>query len=140
MGGRKALWTSVVVAVAGVVGLSAYLAVAGLNKASALAAVVTACVELVALVIGIYSVASSRNKAGGNHVDQTSIRGDLTQVHAVEGGVRIHRRDVRWIPRGPRSASKAKRPAPGGTQSVTNSQIDGHVDQIDDVGDSVELD
>jgi hypothetical protein len=139
MRGRVLVWIAAIVAAGGIVGLAAYLAVAGLTKASAAAGVVVAFVELVALVVGVYGVTRERRDArGGQAVTSASVGGDLTQIRGVKGKVRLRRRAPGGVPaRLP--TSTGEEPLPGNGQSVTGAQVAGDLDQIDDVGSDVEL-
>jgi hypothetical protein len=143
MRGRVLVWIAVAIAVAGLAGLGAYLAIAGLDKASAVAGVVVAFAELTSLALGVYGVTRERrSSAAGQIVTGTSVGGNLAQVRAVKGSVRI-----RHPPAGP-AADAPPAPAPRASdsgilphdgQSVTGSRIAGHVDQVDDVAGDVEM-
>ena len=139
MRGRVLVWIAVIIAAGGIAGLAAYLAAAGLTKASAVAGVVVAFVELAALAVGVYGVTRERRSTGdGQTIAGTLVGGDLTQVRGVKGGVRIHHRTPGVVPAAP-STTTADGPPPGDGQSVMDSRIAGHLDQIGDVGGDVDL-
>jgi uncharacterized protein (TIGR02588 family) len=139
MRGRALVWITVGVAACGVAGLGAYLAVAGLTEASAVAGVIVAFVELAALVVGIYGVTRERRSAGGSQaVAGTSVGGDLRQVRAVKGNVRVRRAADGPLPSAPPPPAVGGL-RPGDGQSVTNSWVSGHLGQVDDVGGDADL-
>lgn len=141
MRGRAFIWAATVVAVAGIAGLGAYLAIAGLDKASAASGVVVGCVELVALAVGVYGVVRERrDTASSQVVSTTSVAGSIAQVRRVKGNVRLSRPIVPPPPDVSSPMTKLDGSHSPGAQSVTGSQVSGHLDQVDDVSGDVELD
>lgn len=140
MRGRGLIWAAVVIAATGMAGLGAYLAVAGLDKASAVAGVVVAFVELAALALGVYGVTRERGSTAGDQtVAGTSVGGDLSQIRAVKGSVRTRHRACGTQAAIPPTATAASGPSPKEGQSVTGSRVTGHLDQVDDIAGDVDL-
>ena len=140
MKGRTLFWIAAAAAAVGIAGLAACLAVAGLNEASAVAGVVVGVVELLALVLGVYGVTRDRReKTGSQAVAGTAAGGSITQVRGVTGSVRISHGAAGPVPARPVTAAPGENPA-GDGQSVTDSRVAGHIDQVGDVGGDVTLD
>jgi hypothetical protein len=141
MKGRTLVWIAACAAAVGVGGLVAYLAIAGLDKASAVAGVVVGIVELTALVVAVYGVSSERRAASSAQViSGTAVGGNATQIRRVKGSVRIRHDDARRLSDAQPAATADREVLPNDRQSVTDSRIAGQVDQVDDVTGDVETD
>jgi hypothetical protein len=138
-------------------GMSAYLGVAGLGKASELAAVIGGFVGLAGLVIAAYGVIRAHRDAmtpvpqglsATQSVEGTAAH-TVTQVQGVAGSVRIGpssqavppASSLRVPPTTHASPSSASpRDLASGEQTVTSSTVTGAVTQVGGVGGDVDID
>jgi pimeloyl-ACP methyl ester carboxylesterase len=81
-----------------------------------------------------------RSAPGGQAIIGSSVGGDATQIRGVKGNVRIGRGGARPVPVDPTPNAAHGGPPDDDAQTVTDSQVSGHVSQIDDVGGDVEMD
>ncbi len=160
MTGRVRAWAGGAVVAAAVVGLGAYFAVSGLNKASELAGVASAFIGLAALAVSVYAVrqahrdASPPTTAGGQSVTRSRVMGWIRQVSGVKGNVRIGAPSPSVATPAPVAEgfkASSKQPAAGGpelageatgpvgAQSVTDSEVGGGITQINGVDGDVDI-
>jgi hypothetical protein len=141
---RVVVWTGAVILGVAVAALGAYFTVIGLDKADKLGSAVGAVVGLAGLGVTGYGIAltvrsSRRDRATSQVVASSTIRGGVTQVRGVTGGVRIGPKPMA-APRPILSAPSTSPPAESGGQSVMGSHLGGPVRQVDDVDGDVDVD
>lgn len=108
------IWSGRIVAVVAIAGLSAYLALVGLDKADKLASVLALLVAVAALVAPYILPPSDRDRSesgSSQRVTNTVVGGNLTQVRNAKG-VRVQ---------GP-APSKPPQAPPAGADPVAESQ------------------
>lgn len=140
------IWGGRIVAIVAVAGLACYLSIVGLDKAAALASVLSLLVAVIALLApyllpsGQSSSADPPSRAGSESaqsVIHTVVGGNLTQARDIHGS---------GVPGaaapGPRPAAASEAsPAPGmpGGQYVNGVWVAGNLTQIDGVDGDVTL-
>ncbi|WP_346041681.1 hypothetical protein [Actinomadura chokoriensis] len=139
---RALVWSGGGVAAAAAAGLGWYFAAVGLDKADKLASVTGVFVGLAGLCVAFYGALSDRTtnevEQSGQHVRETTVGGNVTQIRGVGGSVRIGNVPA---PSRPSRTRDRSAPAPGsGGQSVVESQISGDVTQVEGVGGDVDAD
>lgn len=150
MAGRDRVRRWVVAFAAGmlVTGLGAFLAVQGLDRADKWASVFGLFVGLAGLGLAVAGVVDARQRGSRQiarqSVSGSTVGGGVTQVHGVNGSLRIGSTAVPTAP--PSSASPSSSPAKsadgsdGIAQLLDRSWTAGPVRQIGDVGGDVDID
>jgi len=125
-------------------GLGAYFVVVGLDRADKIASVIGAFVGLLGLCLSGYALVLTRrglpqSPSHRQTVARSTVGGDVLQVRGVGGSVRLGSGTAGTAAEPSRSVH-VKDARAADDQLVTDTQIQGHLRQVDDIGGDVEVD
>jgi hypothetical protein len=137
------VWVGMGIVAGSLVGLGAYFAAVGLDRANKLASVIGVFVGVFGLLLALAGLMKRDDGSRGQLVEGSVIAGEVSQISGTKGSVRIRHTAP---PETPMSPGPLPVPPPTGPtatpsngQTVRGSHISGPLDQIKNTDGDVEL-